>query len=91
MACFDVKSGLHYVQRAKWCEKSGKLRIVSIRNELSEFSSKSMNDCVLRVAGHLSALIAVCTTFGVLNGVKRAENFGMPLSGTKYHSFRPNR
>jgi hypothetical protein len=81
---------VHYVRRAKWCEKSGKLRIVSIRNELSEFSSKSMNDCVLRVAGHLSALIAVCPTFGVLNGVKIAVISEILQSGTKYQSFRQN-
>jgi hypothetical protein len=91
MACFDVKSGRHYVRRAKWCGKSGNLRIVSIRDELSEFSSKPMYDCVLRVAGHLSALIAVCSTFGVLNGVKMAEIFEMSVSGTKYRSCRPNR
>jgi hypothetical protein len=50
-----------------------------------------MNDCVLRVAGHLSTLIAVCTTFGVLNGEKRAVNFEMSQSGTTYQSFRLNR
>jgi hypothetical protein len=81
---------MYYVRRAKWCEKSGKLRIVSIRNELSEFSSKSTNGGVMRVAGHLSTLIAVCTMFGVLNGVKSASNFGMPQPLTKYLRFRPN-
>jgi hypothetical protein len=54
---------VHYVRRAKWCEKSGKLRIVSIRNEISEFSLKPGNGCVLRVAGHVSTLKAACTTF----------------------------
>jgi hypothetical protein len=45
----------------------------------------------MRVAGLVSTLKAASTTFGVLIREKRAVNFEMSLSGTKYHSFRPNR
>jgi hypothetical protein len=38
---------VHYVLRAKWREKGGKRRNVSIRNVISEFSSKSINGGVL--------------------------------------------
>jgi hypothetical protein len=82
---------VHFVRRAKWREKSGKFRNAVINNEISEFSLKSANDCVLRVAWLVSTSKAACTTFGVLNGVKRALNFELPQSGTNYQSFRQNR
>jgi hypothetical protein len=65
---------------------------ISIRTEVTEFSSKSTNNCVLRIAGLVSVLKVPCTTFGVWSRAKRAfERRNISIWNEITGNCRPNR
>ena len=64
---------MHYVLHVKWSEKEVQTpKYLKRERNNAQFSSKSTNDCDLRVFGRFSVLENVCTTFCMQNGVKFA-------------------
>ena len=64
---------MHYVLHVKWSE----IRVYTTKyfkreRNNAQVSSKSTNDCDLRVSGFVLTLENVCTTFCIQNGVKFA-------------------
>ena len=84
---------MHYVLHVKWSE----IRVYTSKyfkreRNNAQFSSKSTNDCCLRVFGRFSVLENVCTTFCMQNGVKFAFKRRNNLNGREItHNFRQNR
>ena len=73
---------MHYILHVKWSE----IRVYTSKcfkreRNNAEFSSKSTNDCYLRVFGRFSVLANVFTTFCMQNGVKFAFKRGNILNG----------
>ena len=83
---------MHYVLHVKWSE----IRVYASKyfkreRNNAQFSSKSTNDCDLRVFGRFSVLENVCTTFCMQNGVKFAFQRRNILNGREImRNFREN-
>ena len=84
---------MHYVLHVKWSEKDVQTpKYLKRERNNAQFSSKSTNDCDLRVFGRFSVFENVCTKFCMQNGVKFAFKRGNILNGIEItHNFRQNR
>ena len=84
---------MHYVLHVTWSEKEVQTpKYVKRERNNAQFSSKSTNDCYLRVFGRFSVLANVCTTFCMQNGVKFAFKRRNILNRNEIkHNFRQNR
>ena len=84
---------MHYVLHVKWSE----IRVYTSKyfkreRNNAQVSSKTTNDCDLRVSGYVLTLEKVCTTFCMQNGVKRPFKLRNILNGREItHNFRQNR
>ena len=84
---------MHYVLHVKWSEIRVYTSIYFKRERNNaQFSSRSTNDCYLRVLGRFSVLANVFTTFCMQNGLKFAFKRRNVLNGRGItHNFRQNR
>ena len=84
---------MHYVLLVKWSEKDVQTpKYLKGERNNAQFSSKSTNDCDLRVFGRFSVFENVYTKFCMQNGVKFAFKRGNILNGIEItHNFRQNR
>ena len=93
LGLFYAGKHMHYVLHAKWSEKAVYTsKYFKRERNNAQVSSKSTNDCDLRVSGYVLTLEKVCTTFCMQNGVKFAFKRRNILNGREMtHNFRQNR